>query len=249
MKKWVILISIILGCQGTYANDSLFEQANTSYTNEDYTTAKERYETLVQQGYKSFELFYNLGNTHFRLMDFVQAVWYYEKARRLRPNDEDVLANIALVNQYFIDDIESLPSLPFSVWWEQFLYGKSPAFWGLLSLSFLLACMLFTCSFWIPGKALMKAIRITCLPLALIGAFAFIAGMAYEDHFENPDQAILFDNHSKVMSEPSNNAIELFTLHQGIKMTLLESQNEWVKIKIANGEVGWIAKNSIRPID
>ena len=61
-------------------------------------------------------------------------------------------------------------------------------------------------------------------------------------------EAIIFSPTTTIQSGPNTNSEELFTLHEGTKVTLLESNNEWSKIKLPNGNVGWIKTSEIKSI-
>ena len=44
------------------------------------------------------------------------------------------------------------------------------------------------------------------------------------------------------------NAVDLFVVHEGTKVHILDQVNEWVKIRIPDGSVGWVPGNSLKEI-
>mgnify|MGYP000633717547 CR=1 FL=1 len=59
------------------------------------------------------------------------------------------------------------------------------------------------------------------------------------------NEAIIFEQTITIQSEPNATAEKLFTLHEGTKVTLLEKVNTWSKIKLPNGNVGWVPTDAI----
>jgi tetratricopeptide (TPR) repeat protein len=250
MKKIFCILLLLISAfhiqaEDIITNKMVFSVANEAYQNDAYSDALEGYQQIWDNGSSSFELYYNMGNCHFRLGNYVEAVWHYEMAKKITPNDEDVQANIALVNRQFVDEIKALPSIPFSIWWNGFIYGNGASFWYGMSLLALLACMLFALSFWLndPFKSILKYFS---LPALVIGLLSFFTAMAVQSHFENAQDAILLSSNADVLSEPSSNALELFTIHAGLKMEVLEQNKNWSEIKIASGEVGWLKNETMR---
>jgi len=46
-----------------------------------------------------------------------------------------------------------------------------------------------------------------------------------------------------VRSEPNLRSNELFLLHEGTKLKVLETFQDWIKLELSNGAQGWITKN------
>lgn len=241
----LVISAFQISAEDIISNETLFSIANEAYKNEAYSDALESYQELMDNGKSSFELYYNTGNCHFRLGNYVEAVWHYEMAKRITPNNEDVQANIALVNRQFVDEIKALPGIPLSIWWNGFIYGNGANFWYALSLLSLLGCILFAISLWInnPVKYVLKYLS---LATVIVGLFSFFIAMAVQHHFENAQDAILLSSNADVLSEPSSNALELFTIHAGLKMEVLEQNKNWSRIKIASGELGWMKNEEMR---
>jgi uncharacterized protein YgiM (DUF1202 family) len=72
--------------------------------------------------------------------------------------------------------------------------------------------------------------------------FAFLQFSDYKE--DQP--AIVFDDEVKVTSEPNKRGQAVFTLHEGTKLNVLEELEEYKKIRIADGQTGWLTSDSIR---
>ena len=117
----ICLFSII--CIGTLkAEDGklnlLWDKANTAYINAKYNDAITLYDSILNEGYSSHELYYNLGNSYFKRGEIGDAILYYSKAEVLVPTDDDTRHNLAVVSNYVKDKIEPIPELFLSKWFE-----------------------------------------------------------------------------------------------------------------------------------
>lgn len=103
---FVILFLLVLNLVGVSAQEKasrdlgeavrIYASANSAYEQGRYNQALEGYNQLLKAGFNSGGLYYNLGNTYFKLQDKGYAVLYYEKARRLIPGDTALQANLTL---------------------------------------------------------------------------------------------------------------------------------------------------------
>jgi len=113
MKNLVIIIilcTLAFCVQAQPAGQEIvIEMANQSYSNADFTSAVAQYESIIQSGYESSGLYFNLGNAYFKMNNIPAAILNYEKARKLDPTDESIRFNLALANSRIIDKMEPLP--------------------------------------------------------------------------------------------------------------------------------------------
>jgi tetratricopeptide (TPR) repeat protein len=103
-----------VGTQSFAQNQSIFEKANTLYNDGNYTEALSKYKSILDTGEHSAELYFNIANAHYKLNHIAPSIYYYEKALLLKPNDKDILNNIAFAKNMTIDAIEVVPEVGFS---------------------------------------------------------------------------------------------------------------------------------------
>src|ERR1700749_3896586 len=123
MKKLVyIFIALVLPLL-SFGNDqqSLFEKGNAYYAKGQYKEAAAAYQQIVNAGYQSVGVYYNLANADYKLGDIPSAVLYYEKAHKLAPGDEDISVNTRFANAKTTDKIDESPEFFLSKWWHGFI--------------------------------------------------------------------------------------------------------------------------------
>ena len=226
-----------------------FQKANAYYNEAVYDSALMIYTDILSQGYSSHELYYNLGNTYFKLKDIPSAILYYEKALKINSSDEDTQHNLQIANNMIVDKIEVLPELFFRVWWNTFYTLLSADAWAYISVVILLFTLLsayiYFTSFNIKLRKLAFFSGIILLFLTVISF-----GLASQKYYytQQTNEAIVFVPTITIKSSPAQSSIDLFVLHEGTKLRILDNANGWTKIKIANGSIGWIPQDVIKGI-
>ena len=61
----------------------------------------------------------------------------------------------------------------------------------------------------------------------------------------NTEFAIVMTDVANIKSAPDRSGNDLFVIHRGLKVQVLDSVNKWRKIRLADGKVGWIPEEEI----
>ncbi|MDB5024188.1 MAG: Tetratricopeptide repeat protein [Mucilaginibacter sp.] len=235
----------------SWSNDYgiLYKKANEEYRKAQYQQAIKAYRQILDAGYQAEDVYFNLGNAYFKLGDIPSALLYYEKAHKLAPGDEDINFNIYFANSKTTDKVEPEPEFFVTQWWHGIILFFSVNILSVLSvLSFiagsgLLVLYLFTTV--ISLKKLSFYVGIVMLFSGLL--FVFISNRQLH-YFNDHHQAIIFSGSVNVKSGPGDQASTLFVLHDGTKVNILDNNNGWIKIQLANGNEGWIHRADTREI-
>lgn len=249
-KLFLIVFSIISGNLFSLTNDDLFKAGNDAYAKGDYVKSIENYGGILETGNVSFELYYNLGNAYFKNNELGKAILNYERAKKIKPEDEDLKYNLKYANQRTEDKIDQAPELFLSQWKKGVVDIMSERSWSIATIILFMLFLILLFLFIISGKRVFKQ-------LGFFGAFLFLLLAIFSFYFsresyvsltQNP-QAIILTPSVPVLSAPSEKASKLFQLHEGTKVELIQQQeNEWLEIKIANGNTGWLKFSSIEKI-
>ena len=114
LRKTTYILTILLSISLSAQNDVLFDAGNKSYNEGNYQDAIESYETILASGVHSSELYFNLGNSYYKLNRIAPSIYYYEKALQLSPKNKDIKNNLAFAQNMTIDDIEIVPDIGIS---------------------------------------------------------------------------------------------------------------------------------------
>jgi len=235
MKK-LLLINYLFISLTSLANDTIFSNANKLYSESKYIEACKLYMQIIEQGNESAELYFNIGNCYYRTNDWANAIWFFEKSLQLKKKKE-TQKNLELTRLNTVDKIETLPDLFYKKWWINFINIFSTKNWQLISIiSIWIVCILF----FIISKT--KIIYFFTIPILCL----FITYSS--NKIDSKKYGILFSQNITVKNAPSDNGTNLFSLHSGSKIEIVDEVGEWIKIKIANGNIGWITKKHCKQL-
>ncbi len=221
--------------------DSLKIQADNAYKNELYSDAIMHYEKILAQEYVSAEVHFNLGNAYFKAGQIAPSILNYERALKLAPSDEDILFNLKLANLSVKDRVEEMPQLFFVNWWKAILSTFSTDGWAwsivIATLLALSGFLLFKFS----SDEGMRRLTFYAATISLIWAlFSVYAAQKSFNHAINDDRAVVFAATVNAKSAPDKKGKDLFVIHEGLVVTVADELNGWSRIKLSNGNVGWV---------
>lgn len=217
--------------------ESDFYRGNTFYSEGNYASAIEAYHQVLQSGYESGNLYYNLGNNYFKKGELGKAILNYEKAMRLMPRDSDLKANY----QYARSLIKGGTGEPERSWWRDAI-GKvfsRLTINGLtlfLSVIFTLILLVILAAAYIPWVR--KYRPVTLAVLIMIFTASFIT--AYEKVSLTGKEAVIITDTADVRFEPFDSATTHYTLYEGTKVAIISSRDSWYKVRRHDKKVGWI---------
>lgn len=246
MKKIIIAINIIWMFSPSILSaqinlESIFSQANELYNKGSYIEAINNYKEIIKNDFHSAELYYNLGNAYYRLDSIASSVYYYEKALQLNPNDREIIDNLALVNKTLVDEIDPITT-PLI---ESILKSLSNIFyfetWGYISIFFSFLIVALFLSYYFANSSRIKRLTFVLLCISSILMLAsLINGNKGYDNYVNNEYAIIYSYETDLKTEPNFRSETLFMLHEGTKVQVIENYNNWIKVRLVNGQIGYI---------
>lgn len=248
MMKKIVLLLVFFTLSNLLAQNSsqLFEQANEYYKNQEYQKAIELYEQIEATGEVSSELFYNLGNSYYKINKVGPSIYNYEKALLLNPLNEDAQNNLVFAKRLSLDRIEELPKSVLQKFNENYLSKLNYNQWAILSVVF---CFLASCLFLLYYFSQTPSFKRFYFTTSIFSLILLVATLSITIHQFNKSsktvEAIIYAREVSVKSEPIKNADEAFTLHEGTKVFILDEVDDWKKIKLIDGKIGWLKKHEI----
>ena len=242
--KYILLFLTAFTIKG-FGNE-LLQKAEKAYDSKKYKDAITNYEELVKDGFKSYQLYYNLGNAYFKNNQLGKAIYYYELARKINPNDEDVRINLGITSAKTIDKIDAKENFFISAVKSNLLSSFSTSSWAWFSIgSFIIACILFFV-FVSSSNIPIKRISFLFSCILLIG-FVLTYSLGYSALKSKSENkfAIITAKEIKIMNEPTPPASSKFSLHEGTKIRVVENNGDWLLIKLDNGNEGWVKTTDV----
>lgn len=216
-------------------------EGNTAYDEGNYEQALTLYSQIEEAGVESAALYYNMGNTFYKMKSYPMAILYYEKALKLNPGNEDIRTNLEIANMAIVDKINVLPQSFIQRWWNGLKQSFSADGWAWVSVAmvglFLVSLFVFLMSSrigWRKAGFFVGIVALVCFALSLVFAIGQYRDLKYQD------EAIIMTPTVTAKSSPSVNSVDLFVLHEGTKVRILDSAKDWNKIRIADGSLGWL---------
>lgn len=246
MKKIVFLLFLVCAPMMGQSN-ALFEKANEAYNNGDYPEAVSRYNEVLKNGEESAELYFNLANAHYKLNHIGESIYNYEKALLLDPGDKTIENNLEFAQNMVIDDIKEVPKSGVSNFFNNAISVFSFNGWAWIAIigTIVFAILFLLYYFSIASK--LKRVFFTVSMISIIVAFiSLIFAFHLKNVTLNNNYAIVFSEEVPVRNEPNLRGNELFLLHEGTKVKVLSTFQDWIQLELANGSTGWINKSSLK---
>jgi tetratricopeptide (TPR) repeat protein len=244
----IFALLVLLFVSGSNAqHEPLFNNGTEAYNQGDYNKAIASYLGILEQGQHSAELYYNLGNSYYKLNQIAPSIYYYEKALLLKPNDPEIKNNLAYAQNMTLDAIETMPETGVSKIYGSVVGVLSFDQWGYTAVVFMMLFVFLYIAFYYLNYATKKRIAFIAALLFLLMSISatILAFLAFRD-FKADQPAIVFSDEVIIKSEPNNRSQEVFRLHEGTKLNVIEEFNDWKKIRIADGQIGWLSSENIK---
>jgi len=234
-----LIIPCYLAAQSANYN---FESANRAYADGKYQEAVALYEQIIQDGFESGEVYFNLGNSFYKLNEIGKSILYFEKASIYLPQDESLNQNLSIARLKVVDKIDSIPKLFIEIWWNRAtqIFSINVFCWLTLILFILTLCiisiyLIFTINIF---KRLIWVFSILFFLILIL-----TVGRIYQ--FETSEFGVILINKISVVSEPSLSGTEVFILHEGTKVQVNRRLDGWFEISLADGKTGWLKATSL----
>ncbi|MEW7289436.1 SH3 domain-containing protein [Aquimarina sp. 2304DJ70-9] len=249
MRRIIEITLFLIVAFGFSQDEETFQRAGSLYNQEKYQEAIDAYRSILDTGQESASLYYNLGNAHYKLSNIGPSIYYYEKALELAPNDEDIQNNLAFAQKATIDSIDVIPEGFVSRTIKRFTTMFSYDNWAWISVVCMVVFVILFILYYTAHTSSRKRLFFVSSWLLL---FIGILGVAFAynqyNFLKNNQFAIVFAQETNIKSEPNLRSEEVFELHEGTKVQVTETVNNWKKIKLSDGKIGWIPAEDLKEL-
>ncbi len=227
----------------------LFEKANEAYNSGNYPEAVSRYQEVLKNGEESAELYFNLGNAHYKLNNVAESIYNYEKALLLDPADQIIKNNLEFANNMVIDEIKEVPKSGLSNFLNNAISIFSYNGWAWIAIVGLaIFAILFLLYYFSIASKWKRTFFTSAITIAILSFISLIFAFHLNNVAQNNKFAIVFAEEATVRNEPNLRGNELFLLHEGTKVQVLNTFQDWMQLELANGSTGWMLESEAKTL-
>lgn len=252
MKNLAIIFVFICCSIGTHASeivahyDSIYSLGNQAFQEAQFEEALSFYNSILESGLESADLYFNVANTHFKMGQNTLAILHFERAIQLNPNGENIQYNLGLATDLIVDKIERINTPFYITWWQTLINALPIDTFAWLSIIFTSLGMGSLLWFLKTQKSTVKRFMFYLFMVFLVGAATsyLFANSQYWEHFQKKE-AIVFATRTNIYSAPNTTSTVLFIVHDGLKVKVLNEQQQWLNIVLPDGSIGWIPEEAV----
>ena len=250
MLLLLMTMPLSLQAQGGSQVDSVWNAANAAYAEGRWNDALAGYEEISAMGWESAALYCNMGDALFKDGNIGKAILFYERSLKLDPSYSDARHNLELLNSMIQDRIDPVPEFILKVWARDICYLMDSDSWAAAFLVFLAITLAMLLLFILaPGIGGRRAGFFTGLVTLLLAIFSISFSIWQKNEYMSAEKAIVTRPVASVKSSPSSeSATDLFVLHEGTKVTVIDKVGTWNNVELADGRQGWIPSADMEAI-
>lgn len=239
-----------LSAQAAESADSLWRAGADAYAAGQWEEARSAWLQIEAQGLETPDLYTNIGDACYKLGDLGLAVLWYERALKLNPSDRTARYNLEFVQRSLQDKIDEVPEFFLKGWLRKIGWWMPSDAWAVLFLVLLAltlaALLLFALS---ERSGWRKTGFFSAIVLFLLAMGALTASLSQKRSYFRTDRAVILSAVVSASSSPGGSAAkDLFVLHEGTCVKLLEEIGGWCNIELSDGRQGWIAASNLEKI-
>ena len=226
------------------------KEAINSYNDKDYQTALKKFSLIENEGLINADLYYNIGNCHFRMNEIGRAILYFKKALKVESDHQTARRNLEYALTFTKDKQDSVNESVIRSFWLKVFDSFSINLLAIITLVIFVIIIMLISMMIIHYKNREKTVPIfiTTIFIFLFSAFLIISILKWQD-FHKTDEAVLLSASAIGYSGPGEDYTRVFTIHEGMIFTVERNEDSWSLIKLENGLGGWINKDTFVRIE
>ncbi len=252
MKSFIyiaILFTQILFAQSKADAKKIFEQGNDLYQKEQFEQAAAKYEQVLKEGLVSDEVYFNLGNSYYKLNQVALSVYNFEKAKQLNPTCSSIENNLSFSQKLAVDEFDVVPRVGI----DKLIFDTTSIFhyntWAYIGVGMAFLFFLAFAGYYYSNYTITKRLFFSgMLVILALMTLALLSAGFQKKYRDSNKSAIVFETVISVHSEPKESSPEITPIHEGAKVLIIEDVNGWNKVVLPNGVQGWLPKTALRKL-
>jgi tetratricopeptide (TPR) repeat protein len=249
--KRIITLLIFAFSLGLHAQtpEDIFKEANTLYKQTKYEEALTKYKSIEETGFVSDDLFYNMANVYYKLEETAPAILYYKRALKINPNLDDAKFNLKMAQLRTVDKIEKVPVTFFVKFWNWLANILTVHQWSVFSVFMAFFSTIAFVFYYFAKSSVIKRVSFIKSVIALILMIVAIVIAHQQSNWEDTHKdAVIMAENSYIKVAPNENSEDKFILHEGTEAMVIDQVDDWKRIKLADGKVGWIHSSDLEEV-
>lgn len=240
-----IFLVIAIPCYVQTDPKQIFAEGNKLYQDGQYDQAIEKYESIITGGWQNADVYYNLGNSYFKIKKIGKSILNYERALRLSPNNDNFRFNLDYANSFItVSPVERSFLFVVYNWWIHLISLNQ-----LVILTCIIFWLFIGCIIALLFNKENSAIRRWVLISGIIFIIFAVWSSVVFYNLEIIQKAIVVKAPAEARSGPGPDFSAGFTVPEGKKVIIIKEQGSWYEIGIKEeGLKGWIEKEVIEKI-
>lgn len=244
----LLLVFFTLAYSAQAAGDykQWWQKANELYDQKNYDSALQLYNKVAEEQPGSAEVYYNLGNTYYRLNDIGNAVLNYERALHLQPSYTEAADNLYLTQNRINNRIQPIPEIFFIKWWKSITRQGLANVYAIVALLLLLATVGYLIARRLGKISYNAPVQLVASAFILCGLFILL-GMVAADRRAGSNKGVVMNEGTPMMAEPKYGK-SLSLVPEGTTIHITGTQAGWHEITLPDGRNGWMQQEAISKI-
>jgi hypothetical protein len=250
MKKIVFVTAVLLmGAMDGFAGSDvnfLWSKGNEFYAQKQYDSAAYYFEQIAAMKPQNAEVYYNLGNTYYRLNRVGPSVLNFERALYIKPGYKEAKDNLQLAQSRISNRIHTAGDIFFIEWWQALTRpdrAKAWAVWTLVAFSLVIVSLLirhFQKDKMLLPSQVPGVLGFTCICLL---ALAYASGRNMQRH----TGAVVMQNDTPLMNNEQKGK-PLALVPEGTSVKIREEKGAWMEVTLPDGRSGWVQQSLVAKI-
>ena len=227
----------------------VFDQGNQYYQQGEYELAVESYQKILDEGYASGSLYFNLGNAYYKLGQLGAARLNYERAANYLKNDEALEENLQLLSLRLVDQIEPVPQFFLNAVWNKIVdfITLNALIWIISGLLWLIL-IVFSLRYYFRSRGHSNRFKMLNATVCLLFIFFTLLSAQKIYNLETEQYGIIMKSSVTSRAEPKVGATEVFILHEGTKVQIERVAGDWFEVRLEDGKTGWLESANLEII-
>ena len=208
--------------------------------------ALEKYDEIINTGYNSAELYYNIANTYYKLDEVAPSILFYKRTLKLDPSFDDAIFNLKMAKLKSVDKFDTIPETFFFKFWKSFSSVFSIYQWSITAIVLAFITSIFFIIFLFNSSTTIKRFSFVISLSSIILMFTAVFISHQQDVWQKANkQGVIMVENSYIKVAPDDNSEDSFILHEGTEIIVIDNVGDWLRIKLVDGKKGWIHQSNI----